>query len=471
MGELIRFGTMTHQFHLYSHDPIRSRLAPKLATLMQKAGATSAGLAWSSGENGAVLHPYLTLCSEAEDGCRFGSVPEDFGTSCRRESVVGRLHSGQTRANKWAGMFLAERNGRSWFIVLQGDERLKVGRELGRAAEIAAWVATWAIGRIEGAEPTADLSAKELLFDGEAKEDASDFKSAIESYRQAHEAALSTANEAAGISAARLLGRTLRKLGRWEEAVAWYEQARDTALALGRLDAAAQVAIGLANVRRNKGAIREAEALYRTAIEEGTQSETQQAIAQGFFGLMWIHRDAGAWTKAVQAGWRAYKAARGLSDEWDILGVLSDCFLMLGRSEEAWCCNLLTMNGSPRTETRHHAAQNLAVIAALRGDEASFDFFSSKVDLAEVSAMGKGQILLERGQALLALDRPEGHEALEAALRYAEESKLGKLVFDIEAALELERPWQPLLGPDPVGRDTEEEEIWTQLELLVASRV
>jgi hypothetical protein len=82
--------------------------------------------------------------------------------------------------------------------------------------------------------------------------------------------------------------------------------------------------------------------------------------------------------------------------------------------------------------------------------------------------MGKGQILFERGQALLALERPEGHEALDAALRHAEEFKLGKLVFDIEAALELERPWQPLLDPDPVVRDTEAEEIRTQLELLAS---
>ena len=84
--------------------------------------------------------------------------------------------------------------------------------------------------------------------------------------------------------------------------------------------------------------------------------------------------------------------------------------------------------------------------------------------------MGKGQVLFERGQALLALDRPEGHAVLEEALRYAEESKLGRLVFDIEAALELERPWEPLLGPDPVVRDTEEEEIRTQLNVL-ATRV
>ena len=456
---------MTHQLHLYSHDPIRSRLAPKLATLMQKAGAASTGLIWSSGENG-VLHPYLTLCAKAEAGCGFENVPDEFIRSSRRESVVGRLRSGQTRANTWAGLFLAERRGRSWFLVLQGDQRLEVGRNLGRAVEVAAWVATWAVGRIEGAEPTADLSAMELIAEGEATEDASDFEAAITLYGQAHEAALSTANEAAALSAARFLGRALRKLGRWDEAVAWYEQTRETALALGRLAAAAHVAVGLANVRRHKGAIPAAEALFRSAIEEGTESGARQAVAQGYFGLMLIHRDSEAWTEAVQAGWRAFREARGLYDEWDILHALGDCFRRLGRSEEAWCCNLITMNGSPLTETRNQAAQNLAVIAALRGDEASFDHFSSKVDLTEISVMGRGQILFERGQALLALDRPEGHEALEAALRYAEEVKLGKLVFDIEAALELARPWEPLLGPDPVVRDTEEEEIRTQLELL-----
>ena len=459
---------MAHKFHLYSHDPIRSRLAPKLATLMQESGAASTGLVWSSAENGGALHPYLTLSSEADDGVGFGNVPEEFIRNSRRESLVGRLHSGQTRANTWAGLFLAERHGRSWFLVLQGDQRLEVGRNLGRAAEIAAWVATWAIGRIEGAEPTADLSAMELIDEGEATEDASDFESAITSYSQAHEAALSTANGAAAIRAARFLGRALRKLGRWDEAVAWYQQARDTALALGRLDEAAHVAIGLANVRRHKGAIPAAEALYRSAIEEGTTSGARQPVAQGYLGLMWIHLHAEAWTEAVQAGWRAFTEARGLPDEWDILVTLGECFRGLGRSEEAWCCNLITLNGSPLAEGRHQSAQNLAVMSALRGDEASFDFFSSKVDLAEVSVMGRGQILFQRGQALLALDRPEGREALEAALRYAEELKLGKLAFDIEAALDLERPWQPLLDPDPVVRDTEEEEIRTQLELLAS---
>ena len=265
-------------------------------------------------------------------------------------------------------------------------------------------MATWAIGRIGGAEPTAQLSATDLIVDGEATENASDFEAAITLYGQAHEAALSTANEAAAIRAARFLGRALRKLGRWDEAVAWYEQTRDTALALGRLDAAAHVAIGLANVRRHKGAIPAAEALFRLAIEEGTQSGARQAVAQGYFGLMLIHRDSEAWKEAVQAGWSAFTEACGLPDEWDILVVLGNSFRMLGRWEEAWCCNLITMNGSPLTETRHHAAQNLAVMAALRGDEASFVHFSSKVDVTGLSAMGKGQILspFQRGQALLA---------------------------------------------------------------------
>ena len=465
---MIRFLTMTTQFVLYAHDPIRSRLAPKLEPLMQKAGATSLGLVWSSAETGGVLHPYLTLCSESEDGCGFEGVPEEFSASSRRESVVGRLRSGQTKANTRAGMFLAERDGRSWFLVLQADECLKVGRDLGRAAEVAAWVAMWAIGRIERAEATAGLCAMELVADGEVAEDASDFEAAIASYGQALEAALCTANASAAIRAARFSGRVLRKLGQWDEAVVWYEHARDTALALGMLSEGAYIAIGLANVRLHKGAIPAAEALYHTAIEEGTQSGNRQAVAQGHFGLMWIHRESEAWTQAVRAGWQALTQARGLPDEWDILAALGDCFRMLGRSEEAWCCNLLTLERSPLAETRHQAAQNLAVIAALRGDEASFDRFAAEVDEAEVSTRGKGQILFERGQALLALGRPEGHEALEAALRYAEESKLGKLVFDIEAALELERPWEPLLGPDLVARDTEEEEIRTQLELLVA---
>ena len=443
-------------------------MAPKLMALMQESGSTRAGLVWSSEEDRGVLHPYLTLCTETEGGGRFRSVPGDFGTSSRREAVVGRLHSGRTRANSLASMFLAERHGRCWFLVLQGHGRLRVGRDLGCTVEIAAWVATWAIGRIEAAEPTGVLSTKELLARGEACEDDSEFEAAIAFYRKAHEVALSTANDADGIGSARLLGRALRKVGRWDEAVGWYGQARETSLALGKLDIAAEVANGLANVRRHKGAIPEAEALYRAAIEEGTRADAREAVARGYFGLMLILVDAESWSEAVRTGWRAFNLASGLADEWDILVVLGGCFRKLGRTDEAWFCNLITMNRSPLVETRHHAAQNLAVIAALRGDGPTHDFFSSKVDLGELSTMGQAQILFERGQALLALGRTEGNEALAAALRFAEESKLGKLVFDIEAALALERPWEPLLGPDLSVRDTHEEKIRTQLESLAS---
>ena len=192
-------------------------------------------------------------------------------------------------------------------------------------------------------------------------------------------------------------------------------------------------------------------------------------MREGILASSWFSAKSKTGGRPRASGWQAYVSARGLPDEWDILVTLGTSFRMSGRMEEARYCNLVAMKAAPLPETRQLAACNLAVISALEGDEQAFFIFMAQVDPATMSAMARVEVLAERGQALCALGREdEGRQSMRTALRQAEDLKFGKLVFDIEKALELDRPWEPLMGPDLTPRDAEEDEIRTQLELIAS---
>ena len=451
----------------YSHDPVRGRLAPKLARLMEAAGADHCTLVWRDAAHPTEFHPYLTL--GVGGAAKLRDLPLELEQTARRESVTGRLRSGQTRANKCAGMFVAEHGDRSWLLVLQSRDRLGVGREVGREVEVALWGAIWAVTRPRHLEPTGRLDARDLLSEAEAAEDESAFEDALRRYDRAHEVSLATGDSEGVILSSWYKGRALRKLARWDEAMSWYTRAREMAIGAGNPGLVASATVGLANVRLHKGALAEARDLYQEAVRVGQEAGNEQAVAQGYFGLMWVHGEEQDWPSATRVGWQAYTAARGLPDEWDILVALGGCFRMSGRMDEARSCNLVAMHAAPMPETRQLATCNLAVISALEGDEQSYEGFSAQIDADKMSARGRVEVLMERGQALCALGRDdEGRQALRTALRQAEDLKFGKLVFDIECSLELDSPWEPLVGPNPTLRDAEDVEIRTQLELMAS---
>ena len=238
---------MLSELTRYRHDPIRGRLAPKLARLMEASGAEYCALVWCALERPAEFHPYLTLGTDGKS--KLLSLPKDLEQISRRESLTGRLSSGQTRANKWAGIFLAEREGRSWFLILQSQERLRVGRDVGREVEVAFWGATWAVARIDHLEPTGSLDTKGLLAKGEAAEEASAFEDAASQYHRAYEVSLATGDTDAVIYSSWYRGRALRKLAQWDEAKSWYDRAREVALDAGRMGLVALVTVGLATMR------------------------------------------------------------------------------------------------------------------------------------------------------------------------------------------------------------------------------
>lgn len=73
----------------YRHDPIRGRLAPKLARLMEASRAQYCALVWCALERPAEFHPYLTLGTDGKS--KLQSLPKELEQISRRESLTGRL--------------------------------------------------------------------------------------------------------------------------------------------------------------------------------------------------------------------------------------------------------------------------------------------------------------------------------------------------------------------------------------------
>lgn len=460
---------MSNELELYALDPIRGLLAPKLVGLMEPASASRCALVWSAVGRPEEYHSYLTLTTEGEAGPL--DLPKGFALSSRKESVTGRLRSGQTRTSKCRGLFIAERAGRCWFLVLQSHRRLNVGRDLARYVEAAFWGAAWAVGRIEHVEPTGHLDAMSLLAEGEAEEEAAAFSKAGGLYSRSYEVALSVGNEHAAVQAAWYRGRTFRNTGKWDEAGEWYGWARNLAGAMENTAIYGEVTTGLAHIRTQKGDYPGARRLYQEVVELGLEAGRPGTQSLGYSGLMAVDIMTEDLRAGLKNGWAAHLAAESDDESTTALGGLAHIFWELGFEEEAWCTNLALTKIGTRQETRTMAIHNLSRIAAARGDEIEYEKLRRDVDEEAIPAYSLALIILEDAQSLLALGRrAEGLAAYERAIRFAEEYKVGKIIFKAEA--ELEAAVAALRErPDPPKRSREEREIRAQLEELYGSLI
>ena len=447
---------------LYSRNSIRERLAPRLLKLMDVAGASRCALLWSSGNPPGEFHPYLTL--DRGRGGGLIELPKGFAGSGRRESVTGRLRGGQTRSKTCAGMFITERDGRSWFVALQAKNRLTLGRSVGRFAELAYWGALSSVARIEHVEPTRQLDARALLTAGESAEEASSFDVAITLYARANEVALSTGDAEVVVRSGWYQGRALRKMAQWDEALAWYERALGIATSTAHVELAAVIGVGVANILWNKGDLPSARGLYEKAAGSGIP----EAETRGFAGLMLIATKAGDLNEARRCGWQAVRHAESDEDRTVALGGLADVFLELGFGNEAELTNRILLNMPVREENRMIAIHNLSHIYALRGDEEGYEYWRRQIDKDSVSIHVLVAFHVEDAQSLLALGKDlEGLSCYRTAVRLGEQYKTGQLLFQAESELEAAVAAQKE-RPDPPSLDRESREIRAQLKEMYA---
>ena len=267
------------------------------------------------------------------------------------------------------------------------------------------------------------------------------FHGAKELHRTAYELSVSLGILSSAVDAARYHGRVCRKLALWDEAVEWYEQARRLAGLTRDVRRGAVALSGLALVYRDRGNLKQARETLHEILRAGQATGDRETLSVAHHSLMAVEKLAEAHDAAIVHGWRAvqsYETEEGrLHALFDLAGVFREVG-ELGAAEDAYTVVARTV----RTyDYRLLAYDALALVSAIRQSPEEYERRKEHVDTLgweDAPAILQGQVLHFRGLANHALGmKKAARQWFAKALAYAEENRLGKMIFDNEEALRL----------------------------------
>ena len=286
-----------------------------------------------------------------------------------------------------------------------------------------------------------DLARDQLVRDlrneaqGEEAEASADYEVAIDLYEVARSACLAMGLAESGIRAAWYQGRTLRKLGRLDEALKVYEVAESAAGKLTDKSLVAAIMTGRGHVERIHGNIPVARRTYKEAIRVSPPGAL--AIPLAYSGLMLTEREVGALASAVKFGLMAFNAyPEDDPDRYGALNTLGNVMLECGElsaAEDAY--EIVARAGKRYIDHRAAAANGLARVAARRNDQRAYRRAMRRLESerGKVQVNVWTQILLDRARDELIIGRLDrAREAVDEALGLAEAHKLGRLIIEAD---------------------------------------
>lgn len=449
---------------VYGHDPVRVRLVRELDDLLEVTGAQRGGLVWAPAGEPSVVHRHLVI-GATEEGPWTRALC-DVPRAAMGATLAGRLRGGQTRNQRLAALFLTEKNGALWFLFLNGDRRLKLGREIGDQVERVAWRSLSAL--IELDESTlyrADQSPQDWLAHGEWAEGAERQEDALAAYEAGRLASIAYGNAQLLGRARWLVGRMLRNLGRLKQATEEFALALSVADALGNRTLQALVHGATAYTHFMRGNYPEARRGFHECLEIGPSldqcdPEVRLAISSSHHGMMSLLREVGEHQEAICHGWKAFGTAEREQDRLSTLVALGTAWREIGDLDAAEYAYGIAATLASTRDIRVLALDALAFTSAVRCDEAGYRSRLSQIpneDVEASSISARTQIALFRGRAEARLGYVDAATAhAQHALRLAEEHRLGKFIHDADALLTslAESPEQPRPVVAPVLQET-----------------
>ena len=267
-------------------------------------------------------------------------------------------------------------------------------------------------------QPT--LLGSALLDVGNSVDMQGHFNGATEFFSLAYSVALACGSGTNAGEAARLLGRSYRRLGDWDESGYWYGVAQDLAGALddGRLLALALS--GLGNTHRERGNLPAALRLHGEALERGADMGDPYVQGLVHHELMTDEKLSERYAQAIQHGWEAVRLYPAAREQLQALTDLAWAFVEVGDLSAAEDAYTVVAHRTEEFRYRAYALDALAYIEALRGNSVRFE---SRLEAVDALAWRQGppfmvsELLFYRGKAYGLLGN------VEQAERWLEEAK------------------------------------------------
>jgi tetratricopeptide (TPR) repeat protein len=274
---------------------------------------------------------------------------------------------------------------------------------------------------------------------------------ALELYSCAYDIAAATGRTTQAIDSARFSGRTLRRLGRFDESNEWYSVAKDVALAAGDHRRAALVLAGRSAVDRVRGNLPAARVVLGEALEAAIAGGDSSAEMTVYLEWVNVEQTSNNTPLALEYGWKAVTRAQSQTDRLTCLAVLGGSLAEAGEwsaAEDAWT---VVARESRDNYYLIYAWDALAYLAAMRGDRREFEVRAGRCDALgwqDGPRAAAVEILHYRGLSYRALGlRDEARDWLTRAVQFAEEHRFGKTLFDAEEALKLLDSPGPMPAP------------------------
>ena len=240
--------------------------------------------------------------------------------------------------------------------------------------------------------------------------------------------------------AARFLGRTHRRLGRWEESTKWFEVAMDMGDVFEDSRLLALALAGVGHTQREKGNLRGAFEAHRRSLERAVAIEDPYVQGYAHHNLMTDEKLAGQLSAAIKHGWEAVQLYPTERDRLHALTDLAWAFVEAGDLCAAEDAYTIVAHRSEDFLYRVYALDALAYIEALRGNEKGFHARIAAVDETSWrtgSPFMVSELLLYRGKAYRMLgDYERALEWLKQAKEFSREHGNNQVTFQAAAALE-----------------------------------
>jgi hypothetical protein len=232
------------------------------------------------------------------------------------------------------------------------------------------------------------------------------------------------------------LGAALRRLGNWDASAHAYSRAAYIASTAGDEAGLLQAEVGVANTHIAHGNIPAAESLLDTVVEKARAGGFNAVLGLALHARATVTHQKGCFGEAVQLGYDALEATTDLTARDAILADIASAFAGMGMYDAARDSHMIVSVTSQSQWVRWQATLNLMELAAIDGQEKSFDDYARELGQAALDPRLRAYYLLYLGNGQQRFGwHSEAEASLIGAREFAAKNQLHQIEHDAATAI------------------------------------